>query len=57
MKPYLILLCFLGLSLAACNSTKVDTMREDSLSADSAADSMLNEALKADSASAGTDSL
>lgn len=57
MKRYLILVCFIGLSLAACNSNKADTTREDSLSADAAADSMLNEALKTDSAASDTDSI
>lgn len=47
----------MGLSLAACNSNKADTSRQDSLSADAAADSMLNEALKTDSAAADTDSI
>ena len=57
MKRYLLLLCLLGLSVSGCNVDKAATRKQDSLSADAAADSMLKEALKSDSAKVDPDSL
>jgi len=58
MKTYIFLLfCFVGLSLSACSSNKDNKAQQDSLAAAAAADSMLNEALKADSLKADTDSI
>ncbi|HUH32529.1 MAG TPA: hypothetical protein VLZ28_01170 [Daejeonella sp.] len=58
MKIYAILLfCFIGLSLSSCSTNKTNKAKQDSLAAAAAADSMLNEALKADSLKADTDSI
>ena len=58
MKRNIVLLfCFIGLSLSACSTNKSNKAQEDSLAAAAAADSMLKEALKADSLEADTDSI
>ena len=58
MKQYIfILLISLGSTLTACTANKVNKAKQDSIAADAAADSMLNEALKADSLKADTDSV
>ena len=53
----MILLSFAEIIFTACSSNKVNNARQDSIAADAAADSMLNEALKADSLKADTDSI
>jgi hypothetical protein len=58
MKTYIFLLfCLIGFSLSACSTNKSNKAKEDSLAAAAAADSMLKEALKADSLKADTDSI
>ena len=50
MIRYIFIFMFLiAFTVASCNSAKEKNAREDSLAASAAADSMLNEALKADS--------
>lgn len=49
--------CFIGLSLSSCSANKSNKAKQDSLAAAAAADSMLNEALKADSLKADSDSI
>ena len=53
----LILLATTVLFFSACGTNKTSTAKEDSLSADAAADSMLKEALKTDSLKTDTGSL
>ena len=58
MKIYIFLLfCLIGSSLSACSANKSNKAKQDSLAAAAAADSMLNEALKADSLKADSDSI
>lgn len=58
MKQFaLIFLASTGLFFAACGTDKTATAKEDSLAADAAADSMLQEALKTDSLKTDTGSL
>lgn len=58
MKTYIFLLfCFVGISLSGCSTNKTNKAKKDSLAAAAAADSMLREALKADSVKADTDSI
>lgn len=52
MKLYIILFCLTGITLLSCNAEKKTNAKQDSLAAAAAADSMLNEALKADSVKA-----
>ncbi len=49
MKYYLLLFSLAGFAFTSCNADKKTNARQDSLAAAAAADSMLNEALKADS--------
>ena len=57
MKRITMILFFAAVSVAACNTEKKSDAKEDSIAAQAAADSMLNEALKTDSLSSNTDSL
>jgi len=57
MKRMILMLCIAALTMTACNTDKKTNAKEDSLAAAAAADSMLNEALKADSLSAVSDSV
>jgi len=57
MKRMILMLSVAGLTFAACSTDKKSNAKEDSLAAAAAADSMLNDALKADSLSAASDSV
>ena len=48
MKKYLLLLCLLVSAMASCTSGNKTNVKQDSLEAAAAADSMLKEALSAD---------
>jgi len=57
MKRMILMLCVAALTVTACNTNKKTNATEDSLAAAAAADSMLKEALKADSLSVVSDSV
>jgi predicted component of type VI protein secretion system len=57
MKRTILMLFFTAVTVTACNSEKKIDAKEDSIEAAAAADSMLNEALKADSLNSDSDSL
>jgi hypothetical protein len=57
MKYIIILLTSAGLTFSSCSTNKTNKFKQDSIEANAAADSMLKEALKADSLQADTDSL
>ena len=57
MKKAILTLFIAGLIVTACNTDQKSNAKEDSLAAAAAADSMLNEALKADSMSTVSDSI
>jgi hypothetical protein len=48
MKQYLVIIAFASLMISACGTEKRSNAKQDSLEAAAAADSMLKEALKAD---------
>ncbi|NEU10165.1 hypothetical protein GZH53_17720 [Flavihumibacter sp. R14] len=53
----IIMMFFAVIAITACNTEKKSDAKEDSIAAQAAADSMLNEALKTDSLHSDTDSL
>jgi hypothetical protein len=57
MKRLILILCLATLTIASCNTDKKTNAKEDSLAAAAAADSMLNDALRADSLSTASDSV
>ena len=57
MKRLILMLCLATVAMASCNTDKKTNAKEDSLAAAAAADSMLNEALQADSLSTASDSI
>ena len=58
MKNYILLFMAFGvLTISACGTEKSSNAKQDSLEANAAADSMLREALKADSAKADSGSM